>query len=319
MSTRASETRQKPDVPAPPLLMRDAATPRSPAAEVVLAYVADQVVAMRALDPLVREDTPDSVHQMRVATRRLRSTLTSFDQVLSAADELGAELKWLGGVLGTARDAEVMAARLQAGLEGMPRDLATGPALALVQAHFERVEAGAHTAVLEALDSDRYLRLLDDLDRLLARPPLTAQAARPAADVLKPALRRLRRRLRRRLHHAWRSPAGPGRDEALHEARKAAKHARYAAEAMSPAFGKHATAFASRMKDVQTVLGDHHDGVVARAMIAELGRARSAGADIAFCFGVLYQREADLALDLETQARQAWKRARKPKYARWLR
>ena len=64
---------------------------------------------------------------MRVATRRLRSTLTSFDQVLSAADELGAELKWLGGVLGTARDAEVMAARLQAGLEGMPRDLADRP------------------------------------------------------------------------------------------------------------------------------------------------------------------------------------------------
>jgi CHAD domain-containing protein len=317
MVTGAQETGRKLDVPAPPPLIHDDVSPSSPAAEVVLAYCADQVVAVRTLDPLVRQDTPDSVHQMRVATRRLRSTLTSFDQVLQATDALGAELKWLGGTLGTARDAEVMAARLQAGLEEMPRDLPTGRALALVRAHFEAVEAEARTAVREALDSGRYLRLLDDLDRLLARPPLTAQASRPAAEVLPPAVRRLRRRLQRRLHHAWRSPAGRGRDVALHEARKAAKHARYAAEALSPAFGKHAVRFAGGMKDVQTVLGDHHDGVVARATIAQLGR--TGPADIAFCFGVLYQREADRALELESQARAAWKRARRPKYSRWLR
>lgn len=317
MATGIRETGRKQDVPAPPPLVHDDMSPRSPASEVVLTYLAGQVVAVRTLDPLVREDTPDSVHQMRVATRRLRSTLTSFDRVLRSASTLGAELKWLGGALGTARDAEVMAARLQAGLEQMPRDLATGPALALVQAHFEPVEADARAAVLEALDSDRYLRLLDDLDRLLARPPLTSQAGRPAADVLTPAVRRLRRRLRRRLHHAWRSPAGRGRDDALHQARKTAKHARYAAEALSPAFGKPAAAFATRMKDVQSVLGDHHDGVVARATIAELGRAGQA--DIAFCFGILYQREADRARELETRARDAWKRARRPKYADWLR
>jgi CHAD domain-containing protein len=317
MATGTRETGRKRDVPSPPPLRPEQITPRSTAAEVVLAYVADQVVAVRTLDPLVREDVPDSVHQMRVATRRLRSTLTSFGRVLQPASTLGAELKWLGDTLGTARDAEVMAERLRAGLAGLPKELATAPAQAAAAAHFESAGADARAAVLAALDSDRYLRLLDDLDRLLARPPLTAQAGHPAAEVLPPVVRKLRRRLRRRLHHAWRSPAGPGRDVALHQARKTAKHARYAAEALSPAFGKPAAAFASRMKDVQSVLGDHHDGVVARDTIAELGR--TGPADIAFCFGVLYQREAERAAELENQARTAWKRARRPKYARWLR
>ncbi len=319
MATGVRGTGRKQDVPAPPPLIHDDVSPRSPAAQAVLAYLGDQVVAVRTLDPLVREETPDSVHQMRVATRRLRSTLTTFDRVLRADDRLGDELRWLGGVLGTARDAEVMAARLQAGLEQMPRELATAGAMALVQAHFEPVEAAAHVAVLEALDSGRYLRLLDDLDRLLARPTLTSQAGRPAAEVLPPVVRSLRRRLRRRLHHAWRSPPGPGRDDALHQARKTAKHARYAAEALSPAFGEPARRFASRVKDVQSVLGDHHDGVVARATIRDLGVARQVAADIAFCFGVLYQREAGRGLELEGQARHAWKRASGRKYARWLR
>ena len=48
------------------------------AADVVLAYLREQAEAMERFDPLVRRDEPDSVHQMRVATRRLRSTLQSF-------------------------------------------------------------------------------------------------------------------------------------------------------------------------------------------------------------------------------------------------
>ncbi len=70
---------------------------------------------MRSMDPMVRRDEPDSVHQMRVATRRLRSTLRTFGRVLRRADtaHLAAELKWLGGVLGEARDAEVLRKHLQ--------------------------------------------------------------------------------------------------------------------------------------------------------------------------------------------------------------
>jgi CHAD domain-containing protein len=292
----------------------------STAADVVLSYAATQVAAVTALDPLVRRDQPDAVHQMRVATRRLRSTLKSFGGVLRVADtgRLGDELKWLGGVLGTARDAEVMAGHLQAGLNQLAPELIMGPVRARVRAHFAPAEAEARAAVLEALDSDRYLALLDSLDTLLADPPLTPEAGQPPARVLPAAVRHTRRRLRRRMRRARRAAIGPDRDSALHEARKAAKHARYAGEATSPAFGKQAKRFTKRVKKVQSVLGDHHDGVVARAAIRELGVQAHLAGENAFAFGVLYEQDACRAAGLDAQARRAWKRAAKRTYSAWL-
>ena len=114
-------------------------------------------------------------------------------------------------------------------------------------------------------------------------------------------------------------PPGPGRDAALHEARKAAKHARYSAEAVSPAFGRPARRFARKVKKVQSALGDHHDGVVARAAIRELGVQAHLAGENAFSFGVLYERDACRARDLEAQAWRAWKQASRPRYAAWLR
>jgi CHAD domain-containing protein len=298
----------------PPADRRRPLSARSTAGEVVLAYAGTQVAAIMSLDPLVRRDTPDSVHQMRVATRRLRSTLKSFGQVLRAKDleRLGDELKWLGGVLGTARDAEVLAGHVQASLDQLPPELIMGPVQARVRAHFAPVKAEARAAVLEALDGDRYLALLDGLDTLLIDPPLAPGASQPAAKVLPPAVRHTRRRLRRRMRRALGSPAGPGRDTALHEARKAAKHARYAAEAASPAFGRPARRLAKRVKKVQLVLGDHHDSVVTRATVRDLGVQAHLAGENAFTFGVLYELEACRAEDLEAQARRAWNRASRP-------
>jgi CHAD domain-containing protein len=304
----------------PPSDGRRPASARSTAAEVVLAFAGTQVAAIMSLDPLVRRDTPDSVHQMRVATRRLRSTLKSFGQVLRTKDleRLGDELKWLGSVLGTARDAEVLAGHVQADLGQLPPELIMGPAQARVRVHFAPVKAGARAAVLEALDGDRYLALLDSLDTLLIDPPLAPKADQPAAEVLPAAVRHAGRRLRRRMRRALRSPAGPGRDTALHEARKAAKHARYAAEAASPAFGQQARRLAKRVKKVQSVLGDHHDGVVTRSTVRELGVQAHLAGENAFTFGVLYEQDACRARDLEARARRAWKQASRPAVGRWL-
>jgi CHAD domain-containing protein len=304
----------------PPSGARPPVSARSTAAEVVLAYAGTQVAAIMSLDPLVRRDAPDSVHQMRVATRRLRSMLKSFGQVLRTKDleRLGDELKWLGDVLGTARDAEVLAEHVRAGLDQLPPELIMGPAQARVGVHFAPVKAGARTAVLEALDSDRYLALLDRLDTLLVEPPLAPGAGQPAVEVLPAAVRRARRRLRRRMRRAFGSPGGPGRDTALHQARKAAKHARYAAEAASPAFGRPARRFAKRVKKVQSVLGEHHDGVVTRATVRDLGVQAHLAGENAFAFGAFYEQDACRAKDLEAQACRAWKRASRPAISRWL-
>src|SRR5215217_3939241 len=80
----------------------------SPAGDVLLAHLREQVQQVHAYDGPVRRDAPDAVHKMRVAVRRLRSALTTFAPLVpaSVARPLGKELKWLAGVLGAARDAE---------------------------------------------------------------------------------------------------------------------------------------------------------------------------------------------------------------------
>lgn len=114
--------------------------PSSPAGQVLLAYLRAQTEKLTWLDPMVRRDEPDSVHQMRAATRRLGSTLRSFGKIIRRSDtqRLAGELKWLGDLLGEARDGEVLAGHLRASLRQMPPELVVGPIQARVQAEASR-------------------------------------------------------------------------------------------------------------------------------------------------------------------------------------
>jgi CHAD domain-containing protein len=296
-------------------------TPRSPAADLVLDYGQSQLARLQALDPMVRRDEPDSVHQMRVATRRLRSTLKSFDRVLGqpAASEVRAELKWLGGVLGEARDNEVLVADLQSRLGRVPAELLLGPVSARVRAYFAPRAAAARGALIDALDSERYIYLLNDLDQLLSGPGSAAEALLPAGDVLPAAVGKACSRVRRRARRAGRAPAGRARERALHETRKAAKDARYAAEAARPAGGSKARRLARRMKVLQASLGDHHDAVVARDALRDIGVLAHLAGENAFSFGLLHESCQQAALACEGRARDDWKRALRPQYGGWLR
>jgi CHAD domain-containing protein len=324
MAPKGNETEAKYDAPANLALPGPASepplTPSAPASQVVLAYLRAQTGKLTSLDPMVRRDEPDSVHQMRVTTRRLRSTLRSFGMIIdrSGTERLGGELKWLGDVLGEARDAEVLAERLGANLRRMPAEQVAGPVQARVQGRFAPVRAAARDAVLAALDSRRYLSLLDELDRLLAEPPLTQRAAMPAADALPAAVRRGYRQVGRRMRRARRAAAGAPRDVALHQARKAAKRARYAGEAVTPAIGKRAARFTKRMKKLQSVLGEHQDTVIARRVERELGMSAHLAGENAFSYGLLYERDACDAERLQAQAQQAWKRASRYRHRRWI-
>lgn len=76
----------------------------------VAAYLGTQVDELRANEPGARIGSPDAVHRMRVASRRLRSTLATFVPLFvgPASHQLRHELLWLGAVLGPVRDVEVM-------------------------------------------------------------------------------------------------------------------------------------------------------------------------------------------------------------------
>jgi CHAD domain-containing protein len=231
---------------------------------------------------------------------------------------LAAELKWLGGVLGGARDAEVLASHLYARLSDTPPELVLGPVRARMQFHFASVGADARAALLEALDSQRYFSLLDRLDTLTAEPPQTPQAALPAADVLPALARRSYRQVRRRMRKAQRAPAGQPTDAALHRARKAARRARYASEAMSPGIGKKARRFARQMKSVQSVLGDYQDTVIAREAERELGMRAYLAGESAFSYGLLSGRDTCAGEQLQARAWRTWKHASRGRYRRWM-
>jgi CHAD domain-containing protein len=293
---------------------------RGSAADAVLDYVSEQADQLKAFDPSVRRDEPDSVHQMRVTTRRLRSTLQSFGKILRGADtkHLAAELRWLGHVLGAARDYEVLSERIEAELHQAPVELVMGPVQARVREHFAPLAGQSRQTVLDTLDSERYFALLDELDQLLADPPLGPDAAQPAKKALARAVARTYKRTDQRMRHAQQAHPGEPTNVALHAARRAAKRARYAAEAVTPVYGQQAKRFGKQMKKVQSSLGDHQDAVIARNTLRELGVRAHLEGENAFTYGLLYEHNSTALRDSQQRGWQDWKRASQPEYRTWL-
>jgi len=290
------------------------------AADVVLAYLRIHAGTLVSLEPMVRADQPDAVHQMRVATRRLRATLRSFGEVIprKATTALDDELHWLGGLLGEVRDAEVLPSQLHDSLRPVPAELLIGPVHARVQGHYAPRHAAAHAELVAALDSERFAGLLAAVDRLTLDPPRGPRATEPARDVLPAAVRRAFKQARRRMRRAKHTPDGPARDVALHRARKSARRARYAAEAATPAIGRPSRRFSRQMKKVQSVIGEHHDSVLARKAARDLGIGAHLSGENAFSYGLLHELERHESDRLDSKARHTWHKASRPKHRKWM-
>ncbi|MFF5531665.1 CHAD domain-containing protein [Streptomyces cinerochromogenes] len=289
---------------------RGEAGPRPPvtAGDHVLAYLRAQRDTLVELDPAVRRGLPDSVHRMRVATRRARSTLRTFGTLLdrTVTDPVGAELAWLAGELGIDRDQEVLADRLTTALEALPPALVTGPVPARLAAWAEARHSGAHAHLTGVLDSRRYLTLLDTLDALLTDPPLRKAAGKKPEKALTKAVRKDEKKLTAVVEHALELPPGEERDLALHEARKKAKRTRYAAEAVTEALGTPARSLTRSMKSLTTLLGDHQDSVMARRTLRELAAVADAAGESTFTYGLLYGREEARAAATEAELSRRW-------------
>ncbi|WP_225752816.1 CYTH and CHAD domain-containing protein [Actinotalea sp. Marseille-Q4924] len=290
--------------------------PEGSAGDVVWRHVAQQVAALTALDPQVREDEPDAVHRMRVAARRLRSVLRTFRPVLdrAATDPLRDELEVLGEALARARDGEVLAARIGGLLAEQDVALVLGPAERRLQDGARDEHRRAQDAVVKHLGSDRYLRLLDDLDALLASPPWRPKARKKAASVLPRAVARVWRDAAARVEAV---PDGDA-DVALHEARKGVRRVRYAAEAVAPTLGGKVARFAARVEAVQDALGEHQDSVVARTALRQIGIEAHLAGENAFTWGLLHGLERERAARARADFRRAWAKAARPKRTGWL-
>ncbi|MFI9171236.1 CYTH and CHAD domain-containing protein [Streptomyces lincolnensis] len=274
----------------------------------VLAYVRDQRDAIVELDPAVRRDVEDSVHSMRVATRRMRSTFKSFGKILDRAvtDPIGDELKWLAGELGVDRDREVLNERLSAALDQVPPTLVSGPVTERLAAWAGDRPGGASGRLIGILDSRRYLALLDAFDTLLADPPLLKAAGKKPGKVIPKAVKKDFAKVSALVGQALELDPGTDRDVAIHEARKKTKRTRYAAEAARPALGKPAKDLVKSMKSLQNLLGEHQDSVMARGTLRELSAVAHAAGESAFTYGLLYGREEHRAATVEAELPGFW-------------
>jgi CHAD domain-containing protein len=250
---------------------------------------------------------------MRVGTRRLRSDLRTFASLLDAGwvQELRSELRWLANALGPVRDLDVMQARLRATGADVER-------LEPLFGHLNEQHLVARAGLLNALRSSRYIELLDRLVVAAQSPELTAAAWTPCAEALPP----LAERAWERLAPKGRSITADSEDAQLHEVRILAKRSRYAAEAIGPALGpkraRAAKRFASLAADLQDVLGELQDSVVARELLEDVASARTGDGPFNLGIGRLLGREERAGEEARAAFGPAWRKLDRPKRRRWL-
>jgi CHAD domain-containing protein len=266
--------------------------------------VAEQVDQLLVWDRAVRADAYDAVHQMRVTTRKIRSLLRdSHDSFgLSDGDWVLDELRELAGVLGIARDAEVLAERYEHQLDQLAPELVRGPVRErLIAGARRRYETGLRRSLF-AMRSQRYFRLLDALDSIVAHIP-DAQSDEEATPVTIDAAYKKVRKAAKAADSLGQGDR-PDRDipeddhhhdEALHLIRKRAKRLRYTAAATGE------DEVSKQAKAIQTLLGDHHDSVVSRQHLLEQAEAARAAGEDTFNYGLLYQQETELAASCSDQ------------------
>jgi CHAD domain-containing protein len=263
----------------------------------VLRYAREQRDAIAGYDPGARRGEPDAVHKMRVATRRLRSTLKTYRRWFPET-ELGDELRWLAGMLGAVRDPQVLEDKLLAGVvESGPE---FEPAANRIRAALEHRVANGRAELAGALDSDRYLDLLDAIDDLVDHPE--SHSEDPAGRT-----RKVLKKADAELDAATRS----GVDEELHDARKTYKKARYAVEVIQPEYGKPAKQLVKALTALQDGLGAHQDSTVAREVLREIGPD-------SFHFGVLYGRQEQVGKETLREVPALVRASRRKKVRRWL-
>jgi CHAD domain-containing protein len=266
--------------------------------ELLRPYLREQYARMLAHDPGVRVgDDPEDLHQLRVATRRLRSVLGTARPILDRAwvDEMRSDLAWLAGELGPTRDLDVLIPYLRE--EAGDLEPADRKALAPLFEKLEASRADTRGRALEALRSERYLALLAGIDAAAAGPPAGGGGS------LRAEARKEFKKLRRAMRAVDEAPT----EEAIHRARIKGKRARYATELLEDELGRAAGKLLSAAKGFQDAAGEHQDAVVAEARIRSLLRGvRSQRTALAA--GMLVGRQRERRRAAAEALPKAWRR-----------
>ncbi len=223
-------------------------------------------------EPGVRLGTdPEQVHDMRVATRRLRAAMRVFGEYLEPEEvrTLTRDLRRAGRLLGTVRDMDVFREKTQRYLETLPAEQRDGldPLLAAWEAHYGLSRA----ALLSYLDGPRFARLQEHMAAFLRspeekRPPEAGGRPQRLRQVVPVVLYQGLAAVR--AYEEWLN-GSHGPLERYHGLRIAGKGLRYALEFFRPVLGPEAELLIERMKALQDHLGDLQDAVVACGLLRD--------------------------------------------------
>lgn len=226
-------------------------------------------------DGVARGVDPESIHQMRVGMRRLRSALRLFAPWIPFPPALRRELRWLGGELGAARDADVLAdSTLLTVIEACPQEAELLPLAQFASkiARHKRKQAAASVASVRC--SRLMLGMLGWLQTSRWRESLDETAIAALAQPLEKRATRILTRRHEKLIESGKRLAHASPEE-RHQVRIEAKKARYATEffqSLRPA--ERVERYIRRLAALQDALGWLNDATVADRSLREIATSR---------------------------------------------
>lgn len=299
-ASRAFEALYGDAIPRAPL----APTPPDPATAAIAPALYAALQRLTANDPAARLGDIEGVHQLRVGARRLRSVMRTFAGLIpeDKAGPIVEDLRWLGRVVGEARDLDVMIANL----EGESADLTDN--LSPVMATLIARRAAAQAELLTAISSERYLKLIREAEALIAAPIEAPEDGGSCAEVMPELVGKAWRKLR----DAARALDDDSPETDFHRTRILAKRARYAAETVA-VFTKskeeeRLRAFAAGAEEVQNVLGEGQDAAVAREALLDIAAQFPGDGRLCLILGRLVEREDQKAKKRRAQFFKTWRK-----------
>jgi CHAD domain-containing protein len=283
-----------------------------PIGAVALAVLRRHFTVMLSKEPGARlGDEVEELHDMRVATRRLRAALSLFAGVLPQEIEREREeLRWVGQMLGVVRDLDVQIEQLHERLRTMPE--ADRAALERLGQLLDEQRRGARAEMLEALDSPRYEAFVARFGKALRarRAAGSGSATAPARAVAPDLIERRYRAVRKAASKIDRDSPAPQ----YHRLRIRCKRFRYALEFLADLYPTGPKPLIRRLVAVQDLLGSHQDAEVAierlRKQAAE--RGSELGPETTFAMGEIAERHRSSATRLRQQFPAAYSRVARP-------
>jgi CHAD domain-containing protein len=282
---------------------RELMSPDDTWTKLAASYLQEQLDVLSFYEPYAYEGLHiEGVHQMRVATRRMRAALKAFGNVLPEDDArlLADEAGWLCDVLGAVRDLDVHLEHLDAYRSELPRD--RHPTLEAYEQHLRSELGRARRCLVSALDSRRYahfIRRYRDLQaeafELASGGPTIRTYARGYVPKRLKAIRKAGQRI---------DPAST--PEAYHRLRIKLKKLRYGLEILEGPYGPELGKAMKPLRNLQSRLGDHQDACVAQGELAEYRETHPNGNRQSSTFEALIRFEAERAAAIRRRFPRDW-------------